>query len=118
MVTLAPGTALRGQVWACALPQPVGPHPMLILTVNRVTEPLSAVTVALITGTPGPTVTHVPVRPDSSQTKDDESHVNCTDLHTVAKPRLRRHLLVSQSARPQPAILRYDQNRKQWCPRA
>ena len=43
---------------------------MLILTVNRVTEPLSAVTVALITGTPGPTVTHVPARPDSSQTKE------------------------------------------------
>lgn len=90
MVT--PGAALRGEVWACALPQPLGPHPVVVLTVNRIAEPLSSVTVALITGTPGPPVTHIPVGPDSGLKKYDESYVNCADLHTVGKPRLRRRL--------------------------
>lgn len=89
---VSPGTALRGEVWVCALPQPVGPHPVVVLTVNRIAEPLSSVTVALITGTAGPTATHVPTGADAGLTKYDESYVNCTDLHTVAKPRLRRKL--------------------------
>ncbi|MBN0046991.1 type II toxin-antitoxin system PemK/MazF family toxin [Streptomyces actuosus] len=86
------GSALRGEVWGCALPNPIGPHPVVVLTVNRVAEPLSAVTVAVITGTPGPASTHVPVGSDCGVTKYDESYVNCTDLHTVDKPRLRRRL--------------------------
>lgn len=87
-----PGTALRGEVWNCALPQPVGPHPVVVLTVNRIAEPLSAVTVAVITGTAGPPTTHVSVGPDSGLTRYVESFVNCTDLHTVAKPRLRHRI--------------------------
>lgn len=83
---------MRGEVWACALPQPVGPHPVVVLTVNRIAQPLSSVTVALITGTAGPSVTHIPVGPDSGLTKYEESYVNCADLHTIAKPRLRRRL--------------------------
>lgn len=63
-----------------------------MLTINRIAEPLSAVTVAVITGTDGPDVTHIPVGPDSGLTKYDESFVNCTDLQTIAKPRLRRRL--------------------------
>ncbi|WNM29158.1 type II toxin-antitoxin system PemK/MazF family toxin [Streptomyces sp. Li-HN-5-11] len=90
MVTIS--SALRGEVWGCALPSPVGPHPVVVLTVNRISEPLSALTVAVITGTPGPTSTHVPIGPDCGVTKYDESYVNCTDLHTVDKPRLRRRL--------------------------
>lgn len=86
------GAALRGEVWVCALPQPVGPHPVVILTVNRIAEPLSAVTVAVVTGTAGPAVTHIPLGTESGLTKYAESYVNCTDLHTVAKPRLRRRL--------------------------
>lgn len=85
-------TAMRGEVWACAMPQPIGPHRAVILTVNRIAFPLSAVTVALITGTPGPSVTHVPVGQEAGLTKYDQSYVNCTDLHTVDKPRLRRRL--------------------------
>jgi mRNA interferase MazF len=85
-------SALRGEVWGCALPAPMGPHPVLVLTMNRLAEPLSAVTVALITGTAGPATTHVPVGPESGLTKYAESYVNCTDLHTVSKPRLRRRL--------------------------
>ncbi|GGQ37525.1 hypothetical protein GCM10010250_04230 [Streptomyces althioticus] len=90
MVTV--GSPLRGEVWGCALPAPTGPHPVVVLTVNRIAEPLSAVTVAVITGTSGPASTHVPVGPDCGVTKYDESYVNCTDLHTVDKPRLRRRL--------------------------
>lgn len=72
--------------------QPVGPQPVVVLTINRIAVPLTAVTVAVITGTSGPEATHIPVGPDSGLTKDTESYVNCTDLHTVAKPRLRREL--------------------------
>ncbi|MEU5595643.1 type II toxin-antitoxin system PemK/MazF family toxin [Streptomyces sp. NPDC020298] len=86
------GSALRGEVWGCALPNPLGPDPVVVLTVNRVAEPLSAVTVAVITGTSGPASTHVPLGPDCGVTKYAESYVNCTDLHTVDKPRLRRRL--------------------------
>ncbi|MDX2538280.1 type II toxin-antitoxin system PemK/MazF family toxin [Streptomyces scabiei] len=86
------GSVLRGEVWGCALPGPLGPHPVVVLTVNRIAEPLSALTVAVITGTSGPASTHVPIGPDCGVTTYDESYVNCTDLHTVDKPRLRRRL--------------------------
>nr|WP_274535356.1 type II toxin-antitoxin system PemK/MazF family toxin [Streptomyces sp. CB00455] len=79
-------------MWVCALPQPVGPHPVVVLTVNRIAEPLASVTVALITGASGPEVTHTPIGPDAGLTKYDESYVNCADLHTVAISRLRRKL--------------------------
>jgi mRNA interferase MazF len=85
-------TALRGEVWSCALPQPIGPHPAVILTVNRIALPLSAITVVVVTGTPGPSVTHVPIWPEAGLTKYDQSYVNCTDLHTVEKARLRKRL--------------------------
>lgn len=46
MVTLVAHLApMRAEVWGCAVPR-VGPHPVT-LTVNRIAEPLSAVTVAL-----------------------------------------------------------------------
>jgi len=82
---------MRGEVWACALPQ-VGPHPVVVLTVNRIAEPLSAVTVALVTGSAGPATTHVRIGPEAGVKKYDESYVNCADLHTIDKPRLRRRL--------------------------
>jgi mRNA interferase MazF len=64
----------------------------VILTVNRVAAPLSAVTVAVVTGSTGPAATHVPIGPEAGVTKYDESYVNCTDLHTVDKSGLRRRL--------------------------
>ncbi len=82
---------MRGEVWVCAVPQ-IGPHPVVVLTANRIAAPLSAVTVVLVTGTAGPHVTHVPIGPDSGVRKYPESYVNCTDLHTVDKPRLRQRL--------------------------
>ncbi|MFE0275708.1 type II toxin-antitoxin system PemK/MazF family toxin [Streptomyces sp. NPDC058992] len=86
------GSAMRGEVWGCALPNPIGPHPVVVLTVNRIAEPLAAVTVAVVTGTSGPASTHVPIGPECGVTKYDESYVNCTDLHTVDKSRLRKRL--------------------------
>lgn len=72
--------------------QPVGPHPVVVLTVNRLAEPLAAVTVAVVTGTPGPRSTHVPVGAASGLITYEESYVHCADLHTVAKSGLRRRL--------------------------
>ena len=80
---VGPGIALRGEVWVCAIPTPVGPHPVLILTTNRIAAPLSAVTVALITGTPGPPATHVPIGRDAGLTRHDESFVNCSRFTAV-----------------------------------
>lgn len=82
---------LRGEVWLCAVPV-AGPHPVVVLTVNRIATPLSAVTVALVTGSAGPAVTHVAISSDAGVSKYPESYVNCTDLHPIAKPRLRRRL--------------------------
>ena len=65
---------------------------MVVLTANRIAEPLASVTVAVVTGTAGPGATHVPVGPESGLTRYSESFVNCADLHTVAKPRLRRKI--------------------------
>jgi len=89
---VAAGAALRGEIWVCALPQPVGPHPVVVLTVDRIAESLAAVAVAVVTGTAGPRATHVSIGLTSGLTRYPESYVNCTDLHTVAKPRLRRRV--------------------------
>lgn len=89
---VSPGVALRGEVWSCALRPPIGAHPVVVLTVNRIAAPLAAVTVALITGTGGPSTTHVAVGPESGLTKYAESYVNAADLHTVGRGQLRRRL--------------------------
>lgn len=83
---------MRGEVWGCFFRTPPGPHPVVILTANRIAQPLSAVTVALITGKSGPRATHVAIGSDAGITKYDESFVNCTDLHSVQKSQLRKRL--------------------------
>ncbi len=82
---------MRGELWLCAVPV-AGVHPGVVLTVNRIAEPLSSATVALVTGASGPDVTHIRIGRDAGATTYDESYVNCTDLHSVAKPSLRRQL--------------------------
>lgn len=82
---------MRGEVWVCPMPG-AGTHPVVVLTVNRIAVPLSAITVALVTGSAGPPVTHVSIGPEAGVSKYPESYVNCTDLHSVDKPRLRRRL--------------------------
>lgn len=85
---------LRGEVWDAHLPR-AGDHPVVVLIVSALTGRLSAVTVAVITGTEGPSSTHVRIDRDAGLTGYDESYVSATDLHTVDKPRLhtRRGLL-------------------------
>ncbi|WP_106438047.1 MULTISPECIES: type II toxin-antitoxin system PemK/MazF family toxin [Kitasatospora] len=85
--------ATRGEVWVCArIPRPISIHPVVVLTSNRIARPLSAVTVALITGTTGPEETRVALGPGSGLTKYDESYVDCTSLHTMDKSSLRRRM--------------------------
>jgi mRNA interferase MazF len=91
-VTAGGGLApLRGELWSCSVPV-AGVHPGVVLTVNRIAGPLSSVTVALVTGTVGPETTHIRIGPEAGATRYDESYVNCTDLHSIAKPSLRRQL--------------------------
>jgi mRNA interferase MazF len=81
---------MRGEVWDARLPQPVGHHPVVVLTTNALIPHLSAVTVALITGNEGPPSTHIPLDLDVGLAGHDISYVNATDLHSIAKPGLSR----------------------------
>ena len=61
---------------------------------------LSAVTVAVVTGTEGPPQTHISLDREAGLTGYDVSYVNATDLHTIDKPRLQR-----RRGRPHPREL-------------
>jgi mRNA interferase MazF len=101
---------LRGEVWEAHLPRRVGDHRVAVLTINTLIPRLSAVTVAIITGTEGPPSTHVPVDGDAGLTGHDVSYINATDLHTVDKPRLHRRrglLSPSEMARFEEAVRLY-----------
>ena len=80
---------LRGEVWDVRLPG-VGEHPAVVLSVNALTARLLSAVVAVVTGTEGPAPTHVALDADAGLTGHDVSFVNATDLHAVAKGRLRR----------------------------
>jgi mRNA interferase MazF len=79
----------RGDVWDARLPR-AGEHPVVVLTINVLIPRLSAVTVAVVTGTEGPPQTHIPLDRDAGLTGYDVSYVNATDLHSIDKSRLRR----------------------------
>jgi mRNA interferase MazF len=80
---------LRGEVWDVRLPI-VGLHPAVILTINPLIGRLSSLTVAVVTGTPGPAPTHVMVNQEAGLSRYEVSYVNATDLHTVDRGRLRK----------------------------
>lgn len=80
---------LRGEVWDLRVPV-VGEHPAVILTINPMIGRLSSVTVAIITGTPGPEPTHILLDSEAGLTRYDISYANATDLHSVDRSRLRR----------------------------
>lgn len=82
---------LRGDVWDVRFPGPVGEHPAVVLSINLLNTRLAAVAVALITGSEGPSGTHVQLDADAGLTRYDQSWVNITDLHSVARSRFRRH---------------------------
>jgi mRNA interferase MazF len=75
-------------VWDVRIPI-AGEHPAVILTIDPMISRLSAVTIAVITGTPGPEPTHVPLGAEVGLTRHDVSYANATDLHTVDQGRLR-----------------------------
>lgn len=80
---------LRGDVWDAHLPR-AGDHPVIVLTINVLIPRLSAVTVAVVTGTEGPAQTHISLDREAGLTAYDVCYANATDLHTIDKPRLRR----------------------------
>jgi mRNA interferase MazF len=80
---------LRGDVWDAHLPR-AGDHPVVVLTINVLISRLSAVTVAVVTGTEGPPQTHIPLDSESGLTGHEVSYVNATDIHSIDKSRLRR----------------------------
>ena len=92
-MTTAP-LPLRAEVWDARLAR-IGEHPVIILTINRLRTRLSSVTVVLVTGTPGPHSTHIPLGPDAGVAKYAESYANATELYTIptATCRRRRGLL-------------------------
>ncbi len=59
------------------------------MTINVLIPRLSAVTVAVVTGTEGPAQTDIPLDRESGLTGYDVSFVNATDLHSIDKSRLR-----------------------------
>jgi mRNA interferase MazF len=101
---------MRGEVWDARLPQPVGLHPVVVLTTNALILRLSAVTVAVITGSEGPSTTHIRLDRDVGLAVHDISYVNATDLHSIAKPRLSRQrgrLNLSELSRVEDAVRAY-----------
>lgn len=68
----------------------IGDHPVVVLTVNALIPKLSAMTVAGVTGTRGPEITHIPLDREAGLDKYDESFANATDLHTIPKSKLHK----------------------------
>ena len=91
---------LRGEVWDAELPQ-AGQHPVVVLTINRLLQVLSSATGVLVTGTPGPRSTHIPLGSDAGLTRSPESYAVATELHNVPLAALR-----AQRGRLAPAELR------------
>jgi mRNA interferase MazF len=79
----------RGEVWDAYVPR-AGEHPFVVLSVNSMIARLGSVMAALVTGTSGPSATHIPLSADAGLTGHDESYVNATDLHQIPKESLRR----------------------------
>jgi mRNA interferase MazF len=81
---------LRGDVWDIRFPNPVGERPAVVLSANMLNSRLATVVVAVVTGTEGPSGTHIRLDADAGLTRYGESWVNITDLHSVVRSRLRR----------------------------
>ena len=80
---------LRGEVWDAYVPR-AGEHPFVVLSVNSMIARLGSVTAVLVTGTAGPSATHIALGADAGLTGHAESYANATDLHQVPKGSLRR----------------------------
>ena len=80
---------LRGEVWDVAFPGS-GVHPAVVLSINALNTRLGHVVVLPVTGTTGPSLTHIPLGSDAALTRYDESYVDITGVRAVARGRCRR----------------------------
>ncbi len=78
----------RGDVWDVVFPR-IGTHPAVALTTNALRGRLSSVTVVLVTGSQGPSTTHVKLGPSAGLTRYPVSYANVTGVHTVPVARCR-----------------------------
>lgn len=85
---------LRGEIWDVRFPS-FGEHPAIVLSINPVNARLGHVAVIPITGTTGPSSTHIPLGADAGLTRYDESYADVTAVQPVARGRCctRRGLL-------------------------
>jgi mRNA interferase MazF len=100
---------MRGEVWNARVPV-VGEHPFVILTINPMIARLGSVTAILVTGSEGPSSTHIPLGREAGLTEYDESFANASDVHTIPKPRLRARrgrLHPAEMARIEDAVKTY-----------
>jgi len=80
---------LRGEVYDCRFPAPIGTHPGVVLTVNPLIPRSASVVVVLITATPGPRPLRIPVGAEAGLTGPSESYVDPTSVLTVSTAQLR-----------------------------
>ena len=76
--------AFRGEVWDVDFAE-FGEHPAVVLSTNAPNAQLGHVAVLVVTGTTGPTTTHLPLTADAGLTRYDESYVDITSLQPVDK---------------------------------
>lgn len=77
----------RGQVWDVSFE--FGSHPAVVMSVNSLNSRLGHVAVIPITGTPGPSGTHIPLDADAGLTRYGQSFADVTSLRPVARTSLR-----------------------------
>jgi len=82
--------ALRGEVYDCRFPAPIGMHPGVVLTINALIPRFESVIVVLITGTAGPRPLRIPVGPDAGLTGREESYADVTSVFSISRSQLRR----------------------------
>lgn len=73
----------RGEIWDVDIAA-AGVHPAVVLSAPAINERLGHLTVVLITGTPGPAVTHVPLD-KAGLTGSQRSYADATYLRPVKK---------------------------------
>lgn len=78
----------RGQIWDVSFD--FGSHPAVVMSVNSLNNRLGHVAVIPITGTPGPSGTHIPLDADAGLTLYGQSFADVTSLRPVARTSLRK----------------------------
>lgn len=76
--------AMRGEIWDVAFSD-VGEHPAVVMSANALNVRLGHVAVIPVTGTRGPTLTHIPLTPETGLTRYPESYADVTALQPVAR---------------------------------